>query len=297
MPADPRLQQNPGAGAGQEIARGDRFAFGENWSRFLTLLDAERIRSAEMSLRTLLQVDGLQGQSFLDIGCGSGLFSLVARRLGARVHSFDYDADSVACARELRRRYQPDDPDWCIEAGSVLDPQYMDRLGTFDIVYSWGVLHHTGRMWDAIDAAGGLVRPGGRLCIAVYNHQPLLTPWWRLVKRGYLRVPPALRAVYVLPFFGYAVLAGFAADVLRGTDPRSRYLGRGRRGMSPWYDMVDWVGGWPFETATPHQVVAFARDSGFEPLAVRSVGRRHGCNEFLFQQVGSPPDVEEPCLR
>ena len=289
MTADPGRMQEPGAGAGREIASGARFAFGENWSRFLNLLDAERIRSAEASLLELLQVDGLQGQSFLDIGCGSGLFSLVARRLGARVHSFDYDAQSVACAQELRRRYQPDDPDWSVEAGSVLDRQYTGQLGSFDIVYSWGVLHHTGRMWDAIDVAASLVRPGGRLCLALYNHQPLLTSWWRLVKRGYLRVPPAQRAVYVLPFFMYGVAAGLAADLVRGDDPRSRYRGRGRRGMSPWYDWVDWVGGWPFETASPAEVVAFAGEKGFSPLAVRTVGRRHGCNEFLFQREGSRP--------
>src|ERR1700704_486469 len=108
-----------------EIAQGKRFEFGKNWSRFLTLLDDSRIARAEESLKMMLQVEDLEGKSFLDIGSGSGLFSLAARRLGARVHSFDYDPHSVACTRELRSRYFPDDPQWTVEQGSALDEEYL----------------------------------------------------------------------------------------------------------------------------------------------------------------------------
>src|ERR1035438_5515350 len=138
----------------QEIAAGERFAFGENWWRFLSILDERRIAQAEDSLRGMLGVSDLQGKTFLDIGCGSGLFSLAARRLGACVHCFDYDPQSVACAQELRRRYFPEDTDWRIEEGSALDGNYLAGLGSFDVVYSWGVLHHTGAMWQALDNAG-----------------------------------------------------------------------------------------------------------------------------------------------
>lgn len=130
-----------------EIARGERFEFGANWAQFLNVLNDERIALAEQSLRTMLGVNDLQGKRFLDIGSGSGLFSLVARRLGAAVHSFDYDPRSVACTAELKRRYYPDDPDWVVEQGSALDKDYLQTLGQWDVVYSWGVLHHTGAMW------------------------------------------------------------------------------------------------------------------------------------------------------
>ncbi|HEX8686718.1 MAG TPA: 50S ribosomal protein L11 methyltransferase, partial [Pyrinomonadaceae bacterium] len=116
-----------------EVSRGERFEFGENWSRFLAVLDDERIGKAEESLRAMLEVESLAGRSFLDIGSGSGLFSLAARRLGARVHSFDYDPRSVACARELRRRYFPEDPAWVVEEGSALDADYVRSLGLFDV--------------------------------------------------------------------------------------------------------------------------------------------------------------------
>src|SRR5438552_3724974 len=133
-----------------EVEQCKRFEFGKNWARFLAILDEERIIEAEQSLVQMLNLTNLEEKSFLDVGSGSGLFSLAARRLGARVHSFDYDPQSVACTEFLRERHFPVDPDWTVEQGSVLDRCYLRRLGTFDIVYSWGVLHHTGAMWQAL---------------------------------------------------------------------------------------------------------------------------------------------------
>lgn len=83
----------------------------------------------------------------------SGLFNLAARQAGAHVHSFDYDPQAVACALELKRRHFPLDHNWIIEAGSILDVDYIRSLGQFDIVYAWGSLHHTGAMWRAIENA------------------------------------------------------------------------------------------------------------------------------------------------
>src|SRR3712207_1360016 len=181
-----------------EVARGDRFEFGENWSRFLELLDDGRIARAEESLKTMLEVESLEGKSFLDIGSGSGLFSLAARRLGARVHSFDYDPQSVACTMELRRRFFPEDSDWKVEEGSALDAEFVSSLGKFDVVYSWGVLHHTGQMWKALENVDALVAPGGKLYIAIYNDTGTQSARWKWIKRTYNRLPRFLRGPFTI---------------------------------------------------------------------------------------------------
>src|ERR1700681_2618763 len=177
----------------QEVEAGERFEFGKNWARFLSVLTESQIQSAVQSLETMLGGTDLTGRTFVDVGSGSGLFSLAARRLGARVHSFDYDPHSVACTQELRRRYYPDDPQWRVEEGSALDAEYMASLGKFDIVYSWGVLHHTGAMWEALANAGTLVAPGGLLFIAIYNDQGTPSRRWKSVKKLYNRTPRPLR--------------------------------------------------------------------------------------------------------
>lgn len=249
-----------------------RFAFGRNWRRFLQLVDPARIDAAEASLRDMLGVDDLRGKRFLDAGCGSGLFSLAAHRLGAEVRSFDLDPDSVACTQELRARFGGDTP-WTVESGSVLDRDYLAGLGTFDVVYSWGVLHHTGRMWDAFDAVKPLVADGGALFIAIYNDQKVLSRAWTAVKRTYVAGPVGRAAV--LAAFSPLVAAKVAANRLRGRDQG--------RGMNTVIDWIDWLGGYPFEVATPDAVIAhFARD-GFVLTRLRTVGPGHGCNEFVLR--------------
>src|SRR6202163_2648230 len=185
----------------QEVEAGERFEFGKNWARFLSVLTESQIQSAVQSLETMLGGTDLTGRTFVDVGSGSGLFSLAARRLGARVHSFDYDPHSVACTQELRRRYYPDDPQWRVEEGSALDAEYMASLGKFDIVYSWGVLHHTGAMWEALENVCLNVAPEGQLFIAIYNDQGKTSQRWRTVKRTYNRLPRGLRFLLLWPVF------------------------------------------------------------------------------------------------
>ncbi|MCH8111688.1 MAG: class I SAM-dependent methyltransferase [Proteobacteria bacterium] len=253
-----------------------RFAFGKNWQRFLKHVDEERIRTAEQSLRNMLGLESLEGRSFLDAGCGSGLFSLAARRLGASVHSFDYDAESVACTAELRRRYFPGDDNWIVAQGDVLDDAYVKSLGRFDVVYSWGVLHHTGRMWGGVEAVASCVEPGGHLFIALYNDQGWISGYWSWVKRVYNR-GALFRAAVVAFHSPYLVGLRLIVRWGRGDFPL-------KRGMSLWHDLLDWLGGFPFETAKPKDVVAFARARGFADTKVVTCGRRHGCNEFVFRR-------------
>jgi 2-polyprenyl-6-hydroxyphenyl methylase/3-demethylubiquinone-9 3-methyltransferase len=263
-----------------------RFEFGANWRRFLSVLTDERIAQAEASLDAMLGLP-LGGRRFLDIGCGSGLFSLAARRLGADVTSFDFDRASVACTEELKRRYFDDDRTWRVSAGSVLDVDYMRSLGTFDVVYSWGVLHHTGAMWPALDNACRAVSSGGRLFIALYNDQGTKSVWWRRVKRTYNRLPRLLKPAYML-VFGAALEVGALMVSLARLKPR-QYVNRlttyqNVRGMSRWHDVVDWIGGYPFEVATPDAVVEFCRQRGFAPVRLKTCGGKLGCNEFVFER-------------
>ncbi|MGK7344540.1 MAG: class I SAM-dependent methyltransferase [Candidatus Nitrospinota bacterium M3_3B_026] len=270
--------------AQREIEAGERFEFGENWRRFLSALSEERIKEAENSLVKNLGLESLAGKTFLDIGSGSGLFSLAARRLGAAVVSFDYDPMSVRCAEELKRRYFLDDADWRIERGSALDEEYIKALGSFDIVYSWGVLHHTGDMWRAMENAALPVRQGGLLFISIYNKQPRLSAMWLRVKRLYNRLPAPGQALMTAGFAVYFVGGGFVMDVLRGQNPMDRHKGKGRRGMSVWRDVRDWIGGLPFEVASPEEVFELYRDSGFVLLKLKTVAGNHGCNEFVFRR-------------
>lgn len=267
----------------QEVAARQRFEFGRNWRKFLASLSEERISEAEQSLREWLSVEDLQGKSFLDSGSGSGLFSLAARRLGARVFSFDYDTQSVACTAELKRRFFPDDPDWTVAQGSALDSAYLASLGTYDVVYSWGVLHHTGAMWQALDNVTANVAPGGRLFISIYNDQGKTSDRWRALKRSYVRLPRGLRFVILGP---YAAWSLFLKDVVRGKPFHTfRSYRRGARGMSPYRDAVDWVGGYPFEVATPEAIFDFYHRRGFALEKLKTWGGRHGTNEFVFRRV------------
>jgi 2-polyprenyl-6-hydroxyphenyl methylase/3-demethylubiquinone-9 3-methyltransferase len=262
-----------------------RFGFGHNWKNFISVLNAEHIIEAKESLKNMLACDDLKGKKFLDIGSGSGLFSLAAKKLGAHVLSFDYDLQSVSCTLELKKRYFPNDKDWELREGSVLDFDFMTELGDFDIVYSWGVLHHTGDMWKALENACIPLKKGGLLFIALYNDQGLWSSFWRKVKKFYCssQVGKILTILTFIPFF---VFAGFVKDMLGFRNPFERYeeYKTKNRGMSVYYDWIDWLGGYPFQVAHPDDVIEFFRKKGLAFLKKKTT-KGWGNNEFVFERI------------
>lgn len=275
--------------------KGDRrFAFGRNWASFARRVEEDHLVEAQRSLEQLLNVSSLAGMRVLDIGCGSGLFTVAATRMGADVAAFDFDPESVATTKRLANRF--DTRVHQIGRGDVLDDEFLSSLGQFDIVYSWGVLHHTGRKWDAIENAVGLVAPGGRLAIAIYNDQGFASRAWRVVKLTYVALPqpfqPLLVAGIVIPY----ELMLLARDVarFRPQDFVRRWTDyRWKRGMSRIHDHVDWIGGYPFEVATPERITAFVESHGLV-LQRTTRSRGHGNNGFVFAKPLSFADGAIP---
>jgi 2-polyprenyl-3-methyl-5-hydroxy-6-metoxy-1,4-benzoquinol methylase len=277
-----------------------RFCFGANWRRFVADVDSDRLTAAANSLMSVLGVDEVREKTFLDVGSGSGLFSAAAVSLSAaRVHSFDFDEHSVEATREVKRRFFPDAVGWTIERGDILDRAYLSRLGQWDVVHAWGVVHHTGAMWRALENLFPLLKDGGHLYVAIYNDQGAMSSYWAGVKRLYVHSPTAIQTVMEYLFFTWFAAGWLCADVLRSHNPRARYGKMTRRGMSAYRDVVDWIGGYPFEAARPETVFRFCQDRGLRLRELKTCGGRHGCNEFVFvKDAPSHVDPEqEPSLR
>jgi 2-polyprenyl-6-hydroxyphenyl methylase/3-demethylubiquinone-9 3-methyltransferase len=271
-----------------EVRAGQRFQFGRNWRRFLRQVDESRIQHATTALQDLLGRKDLKGLTFLDVGSGSGLSSLAATRLGARVTSFDYDPESVAASQELKRRFHDGKQPWVTSIGSALDRDFLKSLGTFDIVYSWGVLHHTGAMYEALENVLQCMAPNGVIAIAIYNDQGVWSRRWARVKRLYCRsaLGKGLVVVSIVPYW---VLRGLLSDLWHTRNPIARYREHGQhRGMSLLHDWVDWLGGWPFEVAKPEAIFHWFRDRGYELVNLTTAGGTMGCNEFVFRRVTAP---------
>lgn len=268
---------------------------------YLKTIDNLRIDSAAQGLRSILAGESIRGKSFLDVGCGSGLTSLAAANEGAAVTSIDLDDDCITCTNLLCekffsiegkahfsiKRQVTASKQWRVIKASILDEKAMSDLGNFDVVYSWGVLHHTGQMNRAIRIASDRVKPGGLFAIAIYNSQGGASYRWSLVKRIYHKVPSFFQPLYVIFFAAIFEFKFSISRLLRGENPLPFATWRSKsydRGMSVWHDWVDWIGGWPFEVASPEEVVNPLINSGFSLLKLKTVGHGWGCNEYLFRK-------------
>jgi len=260
------------------------FSFGENWHDFVhSHLNEERIREAVSSLSEFFGMQRLDGLSFIDIGCGSGLFSLAAYRLGAsKIVSFDLDPFSVKCCEYLKEK-EGNPANWTVAAGSILDESFLKEIEKADIVYSWGVLHHTGNMWKTIRNAAGFVKPSGLFFIAIYNRVegPFGSKTWLRLKRIYNKSPKIIKGILEYSFISLIVLK----MLMTLKNPISEIKNyKKKRGMSFWTDIKDSLGGYPYEFASPEEVFRFCRQElGFILENMKTVNNL-SLNEFLFRR-------------
>jgi len=258
------------------------FDFGSNWLAFSNeKVNARCLESAGESLRNLIGSEYLIGRSFLDIGCGSGLFSIAAAQYGAaRVVGFDVSEKSIEASRRNLEYLATDAGPNTIthfRVGDVLDKIFLGKLPKFDIVYAWGSLHHTGSMWQAIRNAASLVESEeGMLVLSIYNHH-WTSPIWKQVKRSYNLSPGAVRPLLHCSF---ATIIYVAVWVATYGNPLQK-----ERGMNFWYDVIDWLGGYPYEYASIDRIAHFVESLGLQMERVLKPRIPTGCNEFVFRRA------------
>lgn len=260
------------------------FAFGENWASYSKLIGEPQIEHAKEGLLKLISAEDFKDRSFLDIGCGSGLHALAASRLGvSRIVGVDIDPNSTATARKILAERNPSAP-WQIENISVFDLT-PDHFGTFDIVYSWGVLHHTGDLWQAVSKAAALVAPNGLLAVAFYR-ETYLDPFWKLEKRFYTNASPSIQNFIKSSYINAFRIARVATQ----KEPFADYIARysSRRGMDFEHDVHDWLGGYPYESALAPEVDRRLAALGFKAERVYARPKSSGifgsgCDEYVYR--------------
>lgn len=257
------------------------FDFGENWDHFSRdVLDRTRLAAAADSLTALFGAERLRGARVCDVGCGSGLFSIAAATLDAdRVLGFDINPRGIAVAQRNLAQLAPEAAGRVsFIQGSALDPGFATGLGHFDMVYAWGSLHHTGAMWPAIETTARLVDEGGTLVLALYNRH-WSSPGWTAVKVLYNLCPRVARPLLNV---GFGALIYLATLVATGSSPL-----RKERGMDFWYDVIDWLGGYPYEYAGIEEVRTRVEAMGFRMERALPPRVPTGCNEFVFRRTAA----------
>ena len=260
-----------------------RYEFGKNWQSFnKSSFSEERLNIAVESILSFVHLDTLNGKTFLDIGSGSGLQSLAAYKAGAKkIFSFDYDINSVEATRSLWR-LAGEPKNWTICQGSVLDDKFIQSLGEFDIVYSWGVLHHTGKIWDALNNSRIPLKKDGVLYVSLYSKEAYQNPppeYWLKVKQNYNKAGYYNKKLIEVKYIYNSLMKSKIRNIYQLIKMAFQY--KINRGMSLWTDVKDWLGGWPMEFTSAQEVLL--KTQGELNLCLINLKMGSGCTEYLFK--------------
>lgn len=251
------------------------FSFGQNWQDYLKTISTHEMDSARKNIEEWLDTSSVSGKTVIDVGCGSGIHSLAFYLLGAeKLYSFDYDQFSVDATKALwEREGKPER--WTVSQGSILDKEFIENMDKFDIVYSWGVLHHTGAMWDALEKCFMLVKPGGIFWISLYAIGPRY-PQDLALKKKYNSSSSWGKRWMIYKRITVLMLS----RLKHGNNPFT-WNEKRERGMNVYHDIVDWLGGLPYEVAGEDEVLKFGRQHGLilERIKVKGEG---ACNIYVF---------------
>lgn len=262
-----------------------RFPFGNNWKSYVEKVGQVEVQNAQESLADLIGTENIRGKTFLDIGCGSGIHSAAALKLGAKsVIAVDLDENSTNTTKEVLKSFSPEES-WEVVNDSIfgLEPSYKA-----EIVYSWGVLHHTGHLFASLEKILKLVATDGQLVISVYKKTPMCSQW-KKIKSFFCRSGKATQFVLSLSFSAFYLLG----VLLSGRNPvkyvREYYK---QRGQSWSTDIIDWIGGYPYESASPDEIIDFVTKRGFTLKKLRNAESPQayglfgtGCAEFIFKKL------------
>ena len=260
-----------------------KFAFGKNWKAYLNVLLKKEnynngIGLAKKDIITFANLKNLKNKTFIDIGCGSGLSSLVARKIGAEVFSLDVDQNSIDCTKFLKSKFFKNDSKWKIKKLSILNSKNIKNIKKHDYVYSWGVLHHTGNLNLALKNTELLCKKNGVIHLALYNDQGRKSKRWLFIKKLYVNNNIIIKKILEIFFYPFFVLKPYLKILFLGQSNLRK------RGMGHYIDMIDWIGGYPFEPTKPEKIIKFFLDKKYDLINLKTCGAGHGNNEYLFKK-------------